>query len=339
MTPRPLVSVVVPVHNVVDYLAECLTSITGQSETNIEIVLVDDGSTDGSERLCDEWAARDTRVRVFHEPRQGSSVARNTGIEVASGDYLTFVDADDVMGPRLVEVLLRTAQEMKADIVLGEVVTFTGSNAVVFTEGTTVSVSPAADELVQIICVRPQWGPMAKLFRRQLFEDGPRFPEGLLHQDLAIMPHLFERASTCARTNAVVYEYRERPGSITDTVRRVALSTDLLTILRDNIEFARATRGPEGYQRYLGAYLIHARKQVERLDSAAAWERNDAFVRDYRAFMRHYVRELVQLKSTPVVQRTALTVSAVAPRPYVTAFRVARRLKSGRAHASARRHG
>ncbi|MDT0215588.1 glycosyltransferase [Rothia sp. ARF10] len=322
----PLVSVVVPVHDVVDYLDECLGSILGQSHTDLDVVLVDDGSTDGSQALCDAWAERDPRVRVVHQAAQGSSVARNVGIDMARGEWLTFVDSDDVLSPDLVSILLTAVDGSGAEIALGEHVEFESGEQVAFTPGSTVTVSPAAAEALQVMCVRPQWGPVAKLLRRGLLADGPRFPEGLLHQDLAFTPRVFGRATLVARTDAVVYGYRQRRGSVTETVQRVAYSPDLVTVLRSNIEFARSTQAGPDFERYLRAYTAHGRRHLERVRGRDAWRRNEAFVRAYVAFVHDYRADVASARSIPARERGFFAASGLAPRPYAAAKRVLARV-------------
>ena len=328
MTSAPVVSVIVPVHNVSDYLDACVGSIAEQTEPDIEILLVDDGSSDGSEVMCDDWGRRDPRVRVFHQRQQGSSVARNRGIDAAVGTYVTFVDADDLVAPHLVASLVQLARDTKSDIALAEIAPFTEPDTPVFTEGTSSRVSDAADELRAIICERPQWGPMAKLFRRKLFEDGPRFPVGLLHQDLAFMPRIFHGAETCARTNAAVYGYRNRPGSVSDNVRRVAFSPDLITILRDNIEFARATTSPDRFDEFLVAYLLHASKHVERIHPGQSWRRNADFLRAYRSFARTYAREMATAPGVGAMYRGLWLLSAASPAAFAHMWRAGAVLKA-----------
>ena len=102
---KPLVSVIVPVYNVYPYLRDCVQSVQAQSYQNWELLLVDDGSTDGSETLCDEYAAQDARVRVLHKKNGGLSDARNAGVDAAKGEYLSFVDGDDWVSPYYIENL------------------------------------------------------------------------------------------------------------------------------------------------------------------------------------------------------------------------------------------
>ena len=112
-----LISVIVPVYNAEKYLRECLDSIVNQTYKNIEIILVDDGSTDGSGAICDEYADKDVRIKVYHIPNGGASNARNLGIDNADGEYLMFVDSDDIILPYVVERAIKLALEHNADIV------------------------------------------------------------------------------------------------------------------------------------------------------------------------------------------------------------------------------
>ena len=113
----PLVSIVIPVYNVSRYLAQCLESVIHQSYHNIEIIIIDDGSTDGSGSLCDSFARSDDRIRVFHTENRGLASARNLGMEKCTGSYLMFIDSDDWIELHTVETLLNFAQKYNADIV------------------------------------------------------------------------------------------------------------------------------------------------------------------------------------------------------------------------------
>ena len=110
------VSIIIPVYNAGAYLERSLKSICEQSFSNLEIILVDDGSTDDSPGLCDEWALKDYRIRVYHQKNGGVSVARNMGLTLASGEYVMFVDADDWIAPDTVQTLYELLQEHQADV-------------------------------------------------------------------------------------------------------------------------------------------------------------------------------------------------------------------------------
>lgn len=117
------ISIIVPVYNCAPYLSRCIDSILAQTCANLELLLIDDGSTDDSGRICDCYAAADTRVQVLHQVNAGVSAARNAGLEIASGDYIGFVDADDWIDPTMFETLLRHAQDQNAQIVMCDAVT------------------------------------------------------------------------------------------------------------------------------------------------------------------------------------------------------------------------
>ena len=114
---KGLVSVVLPIYNVEKYLDRCMNSVVNQTYGNLEIIMVDDGSPDNCPRLCDEWAAKDARVKVVHKKNAGLGMARNTGIENATGEYICFFDSDDYIAPETIAYCVSAAQEEKADIV------------------------------------------------------------------------------------------------------------------------------------------------------------------------------------------------------------------------------
>ncbi len=114
---NPLVSIIVPVYNAHDYLARCVESLLKQTYTNLEVILVDDGSMDDSGAICDGFTS-DSRVQVVHKPNGGISSARNAGLDMAKGDYITFCDNDDYVHPQMIELLLHTSVSNDADLSL-----------------------------------------------------------------------------------------------------------------------------------------------------------------------------------------------------------------------------
>lgn len=119
MSEQPLISVIVPIYKVESYLDRCVQSIVDQTYENLEIILVDDGSPDNCPAMCDAWAAKDGRVQVIHKENGGVSSARNAGLDMATGSYITFADADDWLEPAAVAILLEQAVSTGADIVVG----------------------------------------------------------------------------------------------------------------------------------------------------------------------------------------------------------------------------
>ena len=215
---EPLVSIVIPVYNVGAYLSECLESLMNQTYRNIEMVVIDDGSTDDSSVICDQYAEKDSRIRVFHQNNHGMSHARNRGITLARGDYLQFIDSDDWMEINAIETLVHTMQQSQADIV-------TAGLFADYTDKTVIS----ANKREQITIVKGQeilrtfydgvirdlaWN---KLYRIDVFKE-IRFPVDRYYEDIAttwkIMKNLSETDGVIVVLPDYLYHYRVRKGSI-----------------------------------------------------------------------------------------------------------------------------
>ncbi len=196
-----IVSVIIPVYNVEKYIDASLTSICGQTYPELEILLIDDGSTDASLEKCREWAERDERIQVYYQENAGASVARNKGIELATGKYLLFMDADDWIEKNMIEVLLTEAEKYQADAaccILQE----EPENAS-FTEGTDTSplegkIKVGVNKADSGLLLLSVWGPVCKLYRREVigncrFEDY-KVAEDLLFNSNVICGDAFQKA-------------------------------------------------------------------------------------------------------------------------------------------------
>ena len=211
-----LLSIIVPVYNTAEYLDACVGSIVGQTYKELEIILVDDGSTDGSPALCDAWAEKDPRIRVIHKENGGLSSARNAGMAAASGKYFGFVDSDDVVSCRMFEIMLSLAEEHKADIAQCGYVSFSDRSAFIFDKkapGETFEFDAHAavesllvDGRVDVIC----WN---KLVNRSIACIVP-FEEGRINEDVLWTYRVIEKAVKTAVTSEPLYGYYQRPGSI-----------------------------------------------------------------------------------------------------------------------------
>lgn len=229
------ISIIVPVYKAEAYLRECLDSILGQSLQDFELLLVDDGSPDGSGAICDEYAARDPRVRVLHKANGGASSARNAGISAAQGEYLSFVDSDDVLHPRMLEHLFRAALENDAEASVSSYRSFTDQTPIQPEPYALRRVAPGRD-----FCLEPYRieyvAPWAKLYRRDLFSD-IRFPEYLrMCEDEAILYRLFYKCSRVAELDAPLYYYRTTPGSTMNAGFSMK-NYDIIPALKDKLAF------------------------------------------------------------------------------------------------------
>ena len=119
-----MISIIIPVYNVIDYIEEALDSVIHQTYQNLQIIVVDDGSTDGSGLVCDEYAKKDKRITVIHQENKGLSAARNAGLDIAKGEYIAFLDSDDAFHREMIEHLLGVAQNENADIITCDIASF-----------------------------------------------------------------------------------------------------------------------------------------------------------------------------------------------------------------------
>ncbi len=206
------VSVIVPVYNVKDYLEECVRSIAEQTYRELEIILVDDGSTDGSGALCDELCKTDERMRVIHKANGGLSSARNAAMEIAQGAFWLFVDGDDCLELHAIERLIKLHKETNADIATGD---FSRVQRDLEKKKTgKVKTFAPSRAMKRMLEDRLSVSACAKLCKRELF-DGLRFPEGLIYEDYAIIPKAAARANRIAYVDEYIYYYRPNASSIT----------------------------------------------------------------------------------------------------------------------------
>lgn len=226
-TVPPEVSVIVPVYNAAPFLDDCVKSILASSAAHFELIIVNDGSTDGSGEMCDSYA-HDPRVHVIHTPNRGVSAARNTGLDAARGHRIVFVDSDDTVSPTMINRLVELCDSTgtRAAVVgvsmTGELVNHGDTPSIL--DGTT-----AAQRLLRQKNFLYNTIPGGKIFDSRLF-DSLRFRPGRF-EDLDIMPRLFIAAGKVAFDHAPLYFYRQHPGAFSHTASPARL--DALKVTAD----------------------------------------------------------------------------------------------------------
>ena len=216
---EPLVSVIIPVYNVYPYLQEALDSVISQIYQNLEILIIDDGSNDGSEVVCDAYQQKDSRITVIHQENRGLGGARNTGLGIAKGELIAFLDSDDVYEPETIRLLVEKLQMNGADICICGYRHFyiqsdntkTSTDTFSFNSEKQITSREALAELAQNTINPAVWN---KIYRRELW-DGIRFSESVFFEDICVMCKLLERARTIQLIEDVLIRYRIRPDSIT----------------------------------------------------------------------------------------------------------------------------
>lgn len=268
-----LVSVVIPVYKTYAYLRECIKSVIGQSYTNIEIILVDDGSPDESPKLCDEYASRDKRIKVIHRENGGLSAARNSGIKAATGKYITFVDSDDIVDRDMISEMVDIAEKENAQIVKSCLVRVRENETCVPTNGG-YRIVTSYEALKLIYDGPPQIiSACGKLFCSSLFND-ILFPEGLYHEDEFTVPKLYQKSEKIVMCDSVRYFYMQRPG---DSIMRSEFSAkkmDVLFVSEDRIKFFDLLGYKDLKVKAMRDYFVH-------LLNLRAKSRNTEFTNEY----------------------------------------------------------
>lgn len=206
-----LISVIIPVYKVEAYLDECVASVVSQTHKKLEIILVDDGSPDNCPAMCDSWAQKDSRIKVIHKKNGGLSDARNAGLEIASGDYVAFVDSDDCIEPDMLEKLLSALLRTDSDIAACGIRNFGAAKGIWGCQDFV-----GTPEQIYAKLYNETAYPVAawnKLYRRSCWE-ALRFPVGKLCEDTFTTYQLIHNAKRIAMIPEALYCYRIRPESI-----------------------------------------------------------------------------------------------------------------------------
>ena len=211
-----LVSIVVPVYNVQEFLGQCVDSLLLQTHPHIEIILVDDGSKDGSGNICDEYASRYSQVTVIHKENGGLSSARNAGIASARGEYIGFIDSDDWIEPTMFQKLLEACVVKNAQVATCAMFITTEEGQVVATrhemqDMMEYSAKEAMEEVLSFGNIDVSF--CDKLFRKELFAD-IEFPVGKINEDAAIIYRILSKTERIVNIGTPMYYYRHREGSI-----------------------------------------------------------------------------------------------------------------------------
>lgn len=208
---NPLLSVIIPIYNIEQYISKCLDSVLSQTYTNLEIILVDDGSTDNSGKICDTYEKKDSRIKIIHQKNSGLSSARNKGIDISTGQYIGFVDGDDYIDKDMFEILLKTIIENNADIsvchcdIIYPTYTFYPKQS-----GGICNIEEALYKCAD------SYGFYAwnKLYKKDIWNK-IYFPPNMLFEDIATLYKVFDRTKKIIFLDTIKYHYNKQNQSIT----------------------------------------------------------------------------------------------------------------------------
>ncbi len=276
-TENDLISIIVPIYNSERFLAECIDSILEQSYGNIEVLLINDGSTDKTESICHIYEDKDNRIHYYHQSNHGVSVARNRGIISASGKYLMFVDSDDMLADSAVEILYRRAIENEAQLVIGGITRV--RNGVSVRNGFNNQVLSGREEIAEMVAAQYKTSvassPCCKLYSTEAVADN-RFKEGIsLGEDLLFNINVFSTVNKVVLVNEELYYYRvQNNNSLTNTYKD-GYYEDMRLIYEEAVGYLKEieeksktviNKSNVGYKFYNFAVAFIVR-QIERGDS------------------------------------------------------------------------
>lgn len=314
---NPKVSVVIPVYNVEKFLKHCMESVMDQKQKNAEIILVDDGSTDNSGVLCDQYAQQYDHVKVIHQKNAGLSAARNTGIEAAKGEFITFVDSDDMLASGFLEKAMQLAELHHADFIAFSHIRCDADAKWSENAGqpaeleSKVNIYGDRSQKMQKFLIGSEIGTTAwaKVYRKKLF-DAVRYPVGKYHEDVFTTYKLVDKASKIVTTPQIGYLYRKSPNSITSSVfspKRL----DSIEGKLEQLEFIQ--KEYPNLKREAATGVIYACNQCLMLMAKAGYKDANVFStiqKLYRNFGKYYLSEPVSIKGKVVTFIAVLSVGA-----------------------------
>lgn len=245
-----LVSIIVPVYNVEKYLDICLESIIHQTYSNLEVILVDDGSKDNSGKICESWAKKDGRITVIHKENGGLSDARNIGIDNANGEWILFVDSDDFIHKDLVKLSLEEAMKCNADMVVFGYLEVDEECNQIHSKITNIKENIYTGQELLNEFVRNGKGSMVawnKLYKRKIWKN-LRYPVGKIHEDEFVIIDILESVDMAILFSEELYYYRQREGSI--------MHTKALEAAYDALEAFEIRYRKLSYNRELSGYVL-----------------------------------------------------------------------------------
>ena len=289
-----MISIIVPVYNVEKYLEECLESIKNQTYTDIEVILINDGSTDGSKGICERYCEQDSRFKLINQENQGQSVARNNGVAVSIGEFITFVDSDDVVSLKYLENLYAYMTE-EIDLIECE---YRATRSVFDTlkelDNTQIVFEGNSEEAVIKCCnYGLTYSPVCKLYRRKLLEDFP-FITGIIYEDIYHGVGILKFIRKMVKIDYVGYYYRAYSGS---TMHR-EFSEKNLDIFTSSDKLVELFVSDEKLLPHIGKFLV----QIVTTHHKDFIRRGNPYQRLYEEKLRHYV-EIV--KKSPEVARSS----------------------------------
>ena len=265
---KDLISVIVPVYKVEKYLEKCIESVLKQTYTNLQIILVDDGSPDNCGKICDEYAKKDSRIEVIHKINGGLSDARNVGINRANGRYIGFVDSDDYIKEDMYEKLINLIKEYDADISICNLYDVIDGKEYVRNKDNGIHEYSRIDILKEILLDKNiQSYAWNKLYKKELFDE-IKYPIRKKYEDIGTTFYLFEKCNKIVVTSEPEYYYLKRADSLVNNVTESTILDYTEIIIQRYLYIKQNIKELRKYNNYyLAKTLITAHNDIENLEN------------------------------------------------------------------------
>lgn len=263
-----LISIIIPVYKVEKYLEKCIESVLKQTYTNLQIILVDDGSPDNCGKICDEYAKKDSRIEVIHKANGGLSDARNVGISKAKGRYIGFVDSDDYIKEDMYEILLNLIKKYDADVSICNLYDVIDGNECIRNKENGIREYSRIDILKEILLDKNiQSYAWNKLYKKELFDE-IKYPIGKKYEDIGTTFYLFEKCNKIVVTSEPEYYYLKRADSLVNNVTESTIFDYTEIIIQRYLYIKQNIKELRKYNNYyLAKTLITAHNDIENLEN------------------------------------------------------------------------
>ena len=260
-----LISVIIPIYNVEEYLSDCLESVLNQTYKNLEIILINDGSQDESGNICNQFQIRDSRIKVLHNKNGGLSDARNHGLKIASGEFIIFIDSDDFVDIKYIEYLYSALKKENADMAICNYIRFNSKEEIINdNKDSSLKIYDSRECFLKYFDINYQssivvaWG---KLYKKEYWHD-IEFPVGKLHEDEFTTYKLIFKAEKIVYVDKKLYFYRENPKSITGDKYNIK-HLDAIEAFENYIEFFRNKKDDELEENIMLYYFYFLRNNIK----------------------------------------------------------------------------
>lgn len=326
------VSIIIPVYNVEQFLDACIESVVNQTYRNLEIIAVDDGSTDNSGKILDDWAKKDSRIKVIHKENAGLSSARNAALNAVKGDYIAMIDSDDFWDDDAIEHMVTLAKDNQADMVIA------GGRRVDLEGKIVPDKRPDVIDHEGVISEREFWTRRlqnmhyivvwSKLYRKEIFDD-IRFPEGEINEDVAVLWKIVSKCGTIYSSNKKIYNWRVNPDSITKSqfdTRNLYLAEALL----EEQEYIKNTDLPDKvkyltmYNAFIYTVDILAKAHKYLKDSKQIYEAEQIYVK-YLPVAKELGEKAQFGDKKPIVTKLQMKLFCISKHGYILLRRIIRK--------------